>query len=136
MCGVHPRVLASAIKRGLFPNADPQDRQLARAARHSRALLRGELFQVVKDQALQGDAKLAVWLLEKMTEPGELQWEETLPGPQDRPLVRQAIFAKPSADLLADIHAAGMKLVALTPEERQLPAPAVDGEFEEPEDEG
>jgi len=133
-CGVHPRTLATAIKRGLFPNADPQDRALARAARHSRAFLRGELFGVVKKAALEGDTKLAVWLLERLTDEGEITWQETLPGPQDAPLVRQNMLKRPSPELLADIHAVGLKLVPLTPEERQLPAPVVDGELEEPDE--
>ena len=134
ICGVHPRTLSAAIKRGLFPNPDPQDRALARAARHSRAFLRGELFEVVKKAALEGDTKLAMWLIERMTDQDELAWSETLPGPNDAPQIRQALFARPTPELLQDIHSAGMKLVPMTPEERQLPAPAVDGELMEPEE--
>jgi hypothetical protein len=142
ICGVHPRTLAAAIKRGLFPNPDPQDAALARAARHSRALLRGDLFDVVKNAALgklpdaknkgemlPPDTKLAMWLIERLTDEGELTWSETLPGPHDAPQIRQALFARPTPELLQDVHAAGMKLVPLTSEERLLPAPAVDGEL-------
>lgn len=142
LCGVHPRTLAAAIKRGLFPNPDPQDRALARAARHSHAILRGDLFEVVKKAALgtlpdsknkgeflPPDTKLAMWLIEQLTDEGELTWSETLPGPQDAPMLRQALFARPTPELLQDVHAAGMKLVPLTPEEKQLPAPAIDGEL-------
>lgn len=142
ICGVHPRTLAAAIKRGLFPNPDPQDAMLARAARHSRALLRGDLFEVVKAAALgklpdgknrgeflPPDTKLTVWLIERLTDEGELTWSETLPGPQDAPQLRQALFARPTPELLQDIHAAGMKLVPMTSDEKQLPAPAVDGEL-------
>lgn len=134
-CGVHPRTLATAIKRGLFPNPDPQDRALARAARHSRALLRGEMFGHLK-KAAELDPKWAQYLLERMTDEGEITWQETLPGPQDAPQIRQHLF-RPGhvpVELLSDIHAAGMKLVPLTEDERMLPAPVVDGELEDPDE--
>ena len=142
ICGVHPRTLGAAIKRGLFPHPDPQDKALARAARHSRALLRGDLFGVLKKAALgelpdpkekgeklPPDPKWAQYLIERMTDEGELTWNETLPGPADAPQMRQRLFAQPTPELLQDIHAAGMKLVPMTPEEKQLPAPAIDGEL-------
>lgn len=138
-CGVHPRTLKLWIKRGLFPNPDPLCASLARAARHSRALLRGALFEVLKKAATEGyggegpDTKLTVWLYEHMIEEGELTWEEVLPGPEDRNVVRQHLYSHPTAELLADLHAAGVKIVPLTEAERQLPAPVIDGEFEDQE---
>lgn len=140
-CGVHPRTLLAAIKRGLYPNPDPQDRALAKAARHSRALLRGELFGVLKNAALgrgqfegEADPKWAQYLIERMTDEGELTWQEALPGPNDAPFVRQHLFKRPTPDLLQDIHAAGMKLVPMTEEEKQLPAPVLDGELVDDDD--
>lgn len=133
-CGVHPRTLASAIKRGMFPNPDPVDRAIAKAARHSRALLRGEMFSVLIEAA-KADPKWAQWVYERMTDEGEITWEDALPGPKDAPQIRQHLFARPTPDLLADIHAAGLKLVPLDETEKQLPAPVADGEFDEPDDE-
>lgn len=134
-CGIHPRVLTAAIKRGMFPNPDPQDRALAKAARHSRALLRGELFETLRNAA-KDDPKWAQYLLEHMTDPDEVRWSETLPGPQDAAAIRQHLFRPGHVppDLLADVHAAGMKLVPLTAEEKMLPAPVADGEFEDEDD--
>jgi hypothetical protein len=139
MAGVHPRTLKLWIKRGLFPNPDPLCARLARAARHSHALLRGELFEVLKKAATIGfsdagpDTKLTVWLYEKLIDEGELTWEECLPGPEDKHSVRQHLYAHPTAELLADLHAAGVKLVPLTETEKLLPAPVVDGEFDDQE---
>ena len=136
-CSVHPRTLKGWIKRGMFPSPDPLCASLARAARHSRALLRGELWDVLYKAATTGfgdagpDTKLTMWLYEKMIEQGELTWEEVLPGPEDRNQVRQHLYAHPTPELLADLHAAGVKIVPLTEAERQLPAPVVDGEFDD-----
>lgn len=94
-------------------------------------MLRGELFEVLKTAALGGDTKLAQWLYEEMTEEGEVTWEETLPNEGDKHAVRQHLYAHPTPELLADLHAAGVKLVPLTEADKALPAPILDGEFEE-----
>lgn len=138
-CGVNPRQLQAWIKKGLFPNPDPEYGALAVAARRSLALCKGRLFQTVYQAAVgftdkdgerfPGDPKWASYLMEQMKEEGEIPWTATVPDEHDMPAVRRHLFANPSPQLLQDINAAGMKLVPLTADEKALPPAPVDGEL-------
>lgn len=132
-CGVHPRTLREWIQRGLYPNADRLHAALATCARRQRALVRCEMFGLLR-KAAKDDAKWAAYCLELLTEDGEESWQATVPGAAEAPAMRQHLLRNPPPELLADIHAAGLKLVALSPEERQLPAPVTDGELCDPEE--
>jgi hypothetical protein len=128
-CGVHPRTLQLWIKQGLYPNPDPGCHALAVAARRSRALLRGKLFERLVAAATDknGDPKWAAYLLERLDEEGEITWQSTVPSPGENALVRRELFQNPPPALLEDIAAAGMKLVPLEPGD-ELPA-LVEGEL-------
>lgn len=130
-CGVHPRTLQLWVKKGLYPSPDPAYHALALAARRSRALTRGKLFQIILEGA-KADPKWAAYLLERMDEAGEITWGSTVPGEHDMPQVRQHLFRNPSPELLNDIEAAGMKLVPLDP---GAPAPLqiAEGQFADDE---
>lgn len=130
-CSVHPRTLREWIQKGLLPNPEPHYAALARFARGARSKVRGEMFGLLR-KAAKLDPKWAQYLLERMTEPEEMTWTETLAIPPSA--VRRHLLSNPSPELLADAHAAGVKIVPLTPEEKQLPAPVVDGELVDPED--
>jgi hypothetical protein len=136
-CGVHPRTLREWIQKGLLPNPEPHYAALARFARSARSNVRSEMFGIIRkaavgDAAHPGDPKWAQYLLERMTEPEEMTWTETMNLPPSA--VRRHLLANPSPELLADAHAAGVKIVALTPEEKQLPPPVIDGELVDPEE--
>lgn len=139
-CGVNPRQLQAWIKRGLYPNPEPEYGALAVAARRSLALCKGKLFQTLYRAAVgyvdddgvphTGDPKWAAYLMEQMAEEGEIPWTATIPGEGDMPSVRKHLFQNPSPQLLQDIADAGMKLVPMSPEEKALaPAPVADGEL-------
>lgn len=132
-CGVHPRTLRMWIQQGLYPNAEPLYRALATCARRQRSHVRGEMFGILR-RAARVDAKWAAYCLERLTEEGEETWQGTVPGAPEAPAMRQHLLRNPPPELLADIHAAGLKLVPLSPEERALPAPVTDGELCDPEE--
>lgn len=130
-CGVTPRDLQAWVKNGLMPGAAPEHRALAVAARRSRALLRGKLFERLVKEATSpnGDPKWSAYLLERLDEEGEITWQSTIPGPGDTAAVRRALLANPPPALLEDIAAAGMKLVPLEPGD-PIPVRAIpDGEL-------
>jgi hypothetical protein len=83
-------------------------------------------------EAAQHDAKWAAYCLERLTEPGEETWQGTVPGAAEAPAMRVHLLRNPPPELLADVHAAGLKLVPLSPEELLLPAPVLDGELVDP----
>jgi hypothetical protein len=125
---VHPRTLALWVKKGLYPNPEPHYAALARAARKSRALLRGKLFTTLV-KAAETDPKWAAYCMERLDEEGELTWQSTIPGPEDRDVTLQHLFkGYIPAEVLAAIDGAGLKLVPLEPGER-APLQITEGEL-------
>jgi len=140
-CGVHVKDLQAWIKRGLYPSAPREYRALAVAARRSRALLRGKLFETLMVAAthrldpdtgtpIPGDPKWAAYVLEMMAEEGELRWQETVPSGPDMPDVRKHLLQSGAMD--KEIADAGFKLVPLEPGERP-PLQIAEGEFADDE---
>lgn len=136
-CGVHVKDLQAWIKKGLYPGAAREYRALAVAARRSRALLRGKLFETLMVAAthridpdtgepIPGDPKWAAYLLEQLAEEGELTWQETIPSAPDMPDVRRHMLLSGALD--KDIAEAGFKLVPLESGEAP-PLQIAEGEF-------
>lgn len=136
-CGVNVKDLQLWIKRGLWPGAAREYRALAVAARRSRALLRGKLFETLMVAAthrldpdtgepIPGDPKWASYLLEHLVEEGELTWQDTVPSGPDMPDVRRHLIQSGALD--KDIAEAGFKLVPLEPGEAP-PLLIAEGEF-------
>lgn len=103
-CGVSPRDLQMWIRRGMYPQPDPLCRALAGAARKSRALLRGKLWQTLATAA-ENDPRWAQYVWEELKEEGEIKWQDTLPSEGEAPLVRQHLLANPNPELQQDLDA-------------------------------
>lgn len=138
-CGVHPRQVVLWIKEGMYPSATAEHGALARAARRSLASVKGRLWESVFMAATgyvdidgvpqKGDPKWAAFLLDRLKDDRDQQWADTLPGPEDRAAVRRHMFQQGDPQLLADIEAAGFKLVPI--DDRETPPPLLQGELED-----